>query len=218
MFPFFLKDPSFEPPAAPIYYVLARNGLFLVKRNAVFTSCTPVTGLSWLGEHTEGYRFHCPRLPSWVLGQSLAFFRAVYQRFGSEAILLLHYAPGSRDFHLVAPVQEVSPLSCFYDPQPVPEGWVRAGTIHSHGQLPGVHSEVDEEDERFDDGLHITLGRILGDPSLDCELVVGASRFELHPAEVLEPTPAGEESAPDFDFPQEWLLMVTGTPSRPAGL
>lgn len=216
MFPFFLKDRDFEAPDVPIQYILARNGLYVVKRSSVFTSCTRVEGLPWLDDLEEGYRLNAPKLPAWVLAQSLAFFRAVYGRFGSEAILLIHYAPASGEYRLDAPPQEVAPLSCFYEPQPVPEGQVKVGSIHSHGQLPGVHSEADEEDERFDDGLHIALGRILSDqPSLDCELVIGASRFVLNPSEALELTESSALGVSDDGFPEEWLNMVTGAAGRP---
>src|SRR5215216_4162667 len=65
MFPFYIKRPDFQEPDVPIYYLLAGNGLFLIKRNAIFASCTRVQGLPWLDAQDEGYRLTCPRLPAW---------------------------------------------------------------------------------------------------------------------------------------------------------
>ena len=150
-----------------------------------------------------------------MLLRAWAFFRAVYARYQSEAIVFW-FLTDRGDFELTAPTQEVSPLACFYEPDTTPEGWVRAGTIHSHGQIAAAHSLVDEEDERYDDGIHITLGNILSEPSIDCELVVGDTRFVLHPSDVLDGLGSGDWVAPDpLSFPQAWLNRVQGLPVEP---
>lgn len=211
MFPLVVKTgPEVAAPASPIYYVLAKDGLYLVKHSTLFTTSTRVAGLPWLAEHGEGFTLHMPRIPAAVILQAWSFFRGVYHRYGSEAILFLYFDRVS-EFMLVAPEQEVSPLTCFYQPIATPDGWVRVGTIHSHGQISAVHSLVDEEDEQFDDGLHLTLGNILEEPSIDCELVVGHTRFELNPGTVVEGLgTAIAASLPLPGYPADWLQRVSG--------
>lgn len=216
MFPLILKTGrDVVAPASPVYYMLAQRGLYLVKQSSLFSTTTKVAGLPWLAPHDESYQLHLPKMPAAVLLRAWAFFRAVYRRYQSEAIVFWFFTE-SAEFELMAPPQEVSPLACFYEPGPTPEGWVRVGTIHSHGQIAATHSLVDEEDERYDDGIHVTLGNILGEPSIDCELAVGEMRFALHPSEVLDGLGSGVLAAPDpQDFPQEWLNNVRGVPARP---
>ena len=213
MFPLILKTTGdIAAPPSPVYYVLAQQGLYLVKQSALFSTTTKVEGLPWLAPQVAGYQLRLPKLPAPTLMRAWAFFRAVYHRYQSEAIVFW-FLTASGEFELTAPVQEVSPLTCFYEPGPTPEGWVRAGTIHSHGQIAAAHSLVDEEDERYDDGIHITLGNILHEPSIDCELVVGETRFVLHPSEVLDGLGSGPLTPPEpAGFPEGWLDQVSGIP------
>jgi hypothetical protein len=63
------------------------------------------------------------------------------------------------------------------------------GTIHSHASADAFHSELDDEDERHDDGLHMTVGNLDGKVSLVCSLVVDGRRFVLKPSDVFEGGP-----------------------------
>ena len=48
MLPIYLKDQDFTPPADTIYYLLTRDGLFLVKRTPFFEAVVPAAGIPWL--------------------------------------------------------------------------------------------------------------------------------------------------------------------------
>jgi len=57
-----------------------------------------------------------------------------------------------------------------------PEDLLRVGTIHSHCNSEAFHSDVDKADEKFDDGIHITIGNISLLPSFSCSLVSDGAR------------------------------------------
>jgi hypothetical protein len=204
--PFYTKDGAFSAPDQPLYYLLTRDGLFLVRRSPFFTTELKVAGLPWLAGHEEQARLHLPRpIPQDLFDQAVSFFQAVFARYGSEAILLLYYLAAEDGYRLVAPRQEVSRLTCHYEIEPTPAGWTRLGSLHSHGALEAGHSDIDARDERYEDGLHFTVGNLRGTPALSSELVVDGRRFEVPAAEVLEPFQPAE-------FPREWLQAVSGNP------
>lgn len=203
MLPFYVKDHDFVEPDEPVYYVLAQDGLFLVRRNPLFSTELRVQGLPWLQPHGERARLHLPvKIPVAVLDQAIAFFQEVFRRHECEAILLLFYQPDGQRFELLAPPQQATPLTCRYEIPPPREGWWRVGTLHSHGSLEAAHSDVDARDEQYDDGIHFTVGNVDGFPSVSCELVVGGRRFPVNPGELLEGRGA--------EFPASWLSAVNG--------
>ncbi|MGC2432688.1 MAG: hypothetical protein WA433_02815, partial [Desulfobaccales bacterium] len=48
MLPIYLKEHDFSTPEEPIYYLLTRQGLFLVKRTPFFEATLPAAGIPWL--------------------------------------------------------------------------------------------------------------------------------------------------------------------------
>jgi len=199
-----MKDGSFSGSDDSMYYLLAADGLYLTRRSKFFTTELRVQGLPWLENHGERVQLHLPRpLPDSILEQAVAFFLAVFERFGSEAILLLYYASDGDRYELIAPRQEVAPLTCHYDIQPTPPGWLRVGSLHSHGSLEAGHSDIDARDEQHEDGLHFTVGNLQGTPSMSCELVIDGRRFEV-------PVPEVPPSTSCVEVPEEWLGAVSG--------
>lgn len=185
MFPIYLKDESFREPADPIYYLVTRDGLFQVKQNAFFRSCTRVEGINGLQREEEGARLKRP-LPASLLGEALAFFLEVFRQYKAEAIALIYHDQEKGRYELKIPRQKVAGGHCTYEIGPTPEGRLRIGTIHSHASAEAFHSELDDLDEQHDDGLHITVGNLDGDITLSCSLVVDGRRFPLKPDEVFE--------------------------------
>lgn len=200
MFPIYLKDDDFIEPDEPIYYLVTKDGLFQVKQTAFFRSCTKVEGLSWLLGEEEGIRLKLPRIPAGLLAEALAFFVEVYRRYQAEAVALIFYDREEERYELRIPRQKVAGGHCEYEIGPTPQGLLRIGTIHSHASAEAFHSELDDLDERHDDGLHITAGDLDGRISLSCSLVVDGRRFPLTPEEVFEDLSALEGWAWGGDF------------------
>ena len=176
MLPIYLKDREFIPPEDTIYYLLSRDGLFLVKRTPFFEAVVPATGIPWLESQEAEVLLTAPPLPAALLLQAVAFFRAVYSRYAAEAVALLTWREATRTYELVVPHQTVGGGHCDYEVREFPAGLTRLGTIHSHAGIDAFHSLRDSEDERFEDGFHLTIGNLDTDLSLSCSVVVQGSR------------------------------------------
>ena len=140
MLPIYLKDRDFIPPADTIYYLLSRDGLFLVKRTPFFEAVVPATGIPWLESQEPEVRLGAPPLPAALLLQAVAFFRAVYSRYEAEAVALLTWREATRTYELVVPHQTVGGGHCDYEVREFPAGLMRLGTIHSHAGIDAFHS------------------------------------------------------------------------------
>jgi hypothetical protein len=186
MFPIYLKEDHFEEPDDPIYYLVTRDGLFQVKRNPLFHARTKVRGLSWLLPEQEAACLQLPLIPTSLLTEIVSFFREVFEAYRAEAVVLLYFNRDDGGYRMTIPKQQVAGGHCRYEIGPTPAGWLRVGTIHSHASADAFHSELDDEDERHDDGLHMTVGNLDGEVSLVCSLVVDGRRFTLKPSEVFE--------------------------------
>jgi len=186
MFPVYLKEDGFEEPNDPIYYLVTRDGLFQVKRNLLFHARTKVRGLTWLMPEQEAAWLQLPPVPASILAEIVAFFREVFRAHRAEAVALLYFNQAEKRYDLKIPTQQVAGGHCRYEIGPTPTGWLRVGTIHSHAAADAFHSELDDEDERHDDGLHVTIGNLDGEVSVACSLVVDGRRFTLEPSEVFE--------------------------------
>jgi hypothetical protein len=196
MLPIFLKDRDFTPPAAPIYYLLTQDGLFLVKRTPFFEAVVPAGGIPWLESQEPEVHLSAPPLPAALLLQAAAFFRAVYARHQSEAVALLAWREATGAYELVIPHQKVGGGHCDYEVREFPAGLTRLGTIHSHAGVEAFHSLRDWQDERFEDGFHITIGNLDTDLTLSCSVVVQGFRAQIPPEHLFSPYPIPWEKAP----------------------
>jgi hypothetical protein len=196
MLPIYLKDQDFTPPPDSIYYLLTRDGLFLVKRSQFFEAVVPATGIPWLESQGPGIHLSGPALPAALLLQAVAFFRAVYALYQSEAVALLTWREASRTYELVIPHQTVGGGHCDYEIREFPEGLTRLGTVHSHAAIEAFHSLRDWQDERFEDGFHLTLGNLDSDLTLSCSVVVQGFRGQVPPETLFTPYPIPWEQAP----------------------
>jgi len=83
--------------------------------------------------------------------------------------------------------------------------------MHSHAELSPRHSLVDEHDELFETGLHVTAGYVDSTrPEFDAAFVVAGTRFPVPVEQVLEPPHAGRT------WPAEWLDRIQVIEERPS--
>jgi hypothetical protein len=214
MLPIYLKDRDFAAPDESIYYLLTKDGLFLVKRTPFFEAAVPVVGIPWLEPMAPGIKLTAPDLlPAGLLLQAVAFFRAVYSRYQSEAVALLAWREAGRTYELVIPHQTVGGGHCDYQVRDFPAGLTRLGTIHSHAGIEAFHSERDDSDECHEDGFHLTLGNLDGDLTLACSVVVQGYRALLPPETLFAPYPIPWAAAPpESDWAAEVDRKVTPLP------
>jgi hypothetical protein len=221
LFPVVVKSDGFTPPDAPTYFVIAGNGFFLERRTDLYAASVPVYGgVPGLESHAARLELRLPRpLPRALVETALGYFRAVFQRWHGEAILILFYAPaeGPRParYRFVAPPQRIygrtewgrfrAEMHLEYGHSERPAGaWRKLGTMHSHGAFPARQSATDEHDEGWETGLHITAGYVNTPmPEFEAAFVVGTTRFAVPASQVLE--------APEVarSFPKSWMKQIT---------
>lgn len=214
LFQVFLKDDEFIEPDDSVYYLLAANGLFQVKKTRFFTSSSLVMesvkgkGLPWLLKHEASIRITLSKkVPPEIIKKALGFFRAVFDKYkNAEAIVILYWSPEEGEYSVIAPNQKVMAAGLpHYDVGENPKGLIRIGTIHSHGSIEAFHSAVDQADEARDDGIHITIGNIDSIPSYSCAIASDGQRLTIPIKNIVE-------SGPEEEFPEEWLDNVQLAP------
>lgn len=180
MFPVYIKQPNSKPPETDVHYIIAKNGIFLRKRNSWIEATVPVKQISVLDEQPIGAKILLPNLPSIVMARVVRFFKAVYEKHKSEAAVLLHYS-SEKGWEISVPPQKVTAAHADYDATERLEGYNCVGTMHSHARMSAFHSGTDIHDEAEQDGIHITIGDLDYEDcfSLDGEVVVNGTRFSL---------------------------------------
>jgi PRTRC genetic system protein A len=191
-------------------YVLDANGWKIFKKNGISTALIPVDSVSGLAMLETKIDFTATKLPLELVRKVTAWFKAVYQKYRSEAVGYLFYRPSTGEWDFMPPVQTATGASAKYEEAPKREGWTVVGTIHSHGSMSAFHSGTDDADERFFDGVHITVGRCDSVPEYSCSLVVQGKR------EIVDPSILIDGMAPADEVPMVWLSAMKE--SAPRGL
>jgi hypothetical protein len=198
MFPVYVKDQAFRLPDDPVYYLLARGGLYLVKQNRFFRSATLVSLRDAASVHEMGIDLPqvdttrllpqdeevvatFPPIPCEILKQAVTLFDNIARTYGTEAVALLYHGLQNGEYHLVAPRQRVTDIHARYEVGASPVGLQRVGTLHSHVGDAAFHSDTDMADEQADNGLHIVIGLGGKSRSITCALVVDGRRCSLAP-------------------------------------
>lgn len=183
--------------------VIDGKGHYVFNRNRVWSSLTsldkPIEGANVQGSQI---RFFGRKIPHKLIRQAEKFFRDVFRRQRSEAILLIYSNPTTGEWMFDAPEQTPRGLSAPYDQIVVPEGWRLAGTIHSHANASAFHSGVDDHDEKHFDGVHITIGNVdSANMSYSYSLVAHGKRAKVEASHVVE-------LDPEEDYPAQWMEKV----------
>jgi len=194
MFPVYIKKPKTNAPDADVYYIVAKNGLFLRKKQDWIDVVVPIKQIAILDEQQVAMKLLLPPPDSIVIAKTVQLFRAIYRKQRSEAAVLLHYSK-ELGWELSVPSQTVDAASVEYDMKERLPGYACVGTIHSHGSMGAFHSGIDQHDEAELDGVHITIGDVDEEAcfSMDAEVVVNGFRFKLNPQQWLKDIQEVEE-------------------------
>jgi len=199
-------------PDDDIYYIIAKEGIFLKKRLELVDSLVPVSKISTLESVKTSIKMHVPKIPIQLFSQAVSFFRSVYNLYSSESVILLFYNKTKQHYKLVVPQQQVSPAFCKYKSKIHIPNYLRIGDIHSHANFTAFHSSTDENDEQSFDGIHITVGDVHHENvSISVSLVSNGSRCLVQADEYIEGL---HENSHKFKvqttaFPLEWLDQVS---------
>jgi hypothetical protein len=200
------------------FYIAAQNGYFLHRATmhgrGLIRPKRPPQSLPSL-EPT--FIWTADPVPSTIYATALAYFRAVYARQRSEAVLLIT-SNGLGHYRLFCPLQiaDAGSVSHIFNPRHIQPGWQIAGTIHSHCEFSAFLSGTDISDASKTDGLHVTIGNITSNqPSLAAAYSIAGTVLHFPPEALPQVFATTPEPA---TYPGWWLdLCHTDTPPhRPA--
>lgn len=196
--PVYLYEEGVELPKSGMYYVVAKNGVYIHVERQIGSALVKADGIPWLEDAKPSISLKLPKIPGRIIGQALTFFRKVWDQHRSEAYVQLYYSKELNQYRLWCPQQRVSAGGVSYNradqfsyEERVGDGkqdvtkqwkWQMVGTIHSHCNFSAFHSGTDTHDEETFDGIHITLGHVdRKEFSMVASVAVNANRVQLEP-------------------------------------
>lgn len=136
------------------------------------------------------FKWEGPKINPLVWAQVLAFFKWTQDTYHSESQVRLYVNHKTREWAAWAFPQEArtsmtakeldtpatkEQRAKFSDS----EGWIYFGTVHHHCGSSAFQSSVDEENEKAQDGLHITMGKLYDKQyDMHCRLYISGHRFD----------------------------------------
>ena len=187
LFPIIAADESAVENCPLPAFVVARDGLYLRKRSLLGLSQVQVDEVAHLPAAREYLEYELPKVPASLMAEVVGFFRAIWARQRSEALVLLTWDDSA--FGLIVPEQRAGAASVKHrlEASDVPSGAHLVGSIHSHGALSAGASLTDADDEADFDGIHVVVGDVdERRPSYSAAIVVDGRRFGCRTSLVFE--------------------------------
>jgi hypothetical protein len=154
-----------------------------------------------------------------LLEQIYGFFQLVFNRWDGEAVVFLYYSPARCEFLADAPPQQLTRYRTHrgwstaghveYRSISRPDGFLKLGDAHSHGDSAAFFSSVDDRDD-CEDGLRIVMGHLdRSRPDVRVSFIANGTRFRLEAEDVLD---AFNEP---LEPPERWTRRVSCRYVRP---
>jgi hypothetical protein len=204
------KDLGDLPAPINPYYVIDRDGhTWLHKQNPIGKFLVPVKS----GELPDSFYGEGPTakaliwrefdpLPGWLIGQTVNFFKRIYQKQGTEAEVLITFNPDADPkYRLFVPHQRVSggSVRSIHDAGHFQRGWQLFGSIHSHANMNAFHSGTDTNDASEFPGLHITIGDFGRDnPSFAAMVMVNGIQWDYDIDKVADTSQIWDHTSPGW--------------------
>lgn len=181
-------------------YILSGPGLFMLKKTDHFWSLKKVNvpGSPVLTE--MACVTDLPKIKKDLFMQAVAFFKAIYDRDKTEAVLVLYWNPKTNDMVWSCPEQKNSGGSSEYKDSPPGEGYMPILHTHSHASMTAFHSGTDDNDEKFIDGYNITVGKLNGNIEYESRVMIGGVSIKVAMSFIID---GWTEEMPSF--PGEWM-------------
>ena len=188
----------------PISYSTYSPRIFKVIENVSGSAIVALDGLQnplKMGCLSDSAMFHLPAIPYEMVRKLDSFFRTVFTKHGTEAIVVFTYDNAyaetddpSDGWGFLVPKQENTAASCDYDQSSIMEQLpddcdtiYQVGTAHSHPHMSAYCSGIDKADQAEFDGLHITFGWQPGmQTDFHIELQIAGKSFSLKPEQVFK--------------------------------
>jgi len=167
-------------PTQGEYFIAAGNGLFVHRKfhfGRVIVPAPKAVGNPDINPMLW-YTFD-PPIPHQVIGQAFSFFKAIYEKRKSEAMVDITWHK-DHGYRLFVPPQQATGGGVKATRNPEHYVGQIVGTIHSHCDFGAGHSSTDTHDADGHDGVHITIGDVLQDkPSIAIMISVAKIRWHL---------------------------------------
>ena len=196
MIPVYLKTAGTAEPADLFHYLVASNGVFLVKDTGLYRAVTEMPGVAGLERLKASLVLRVPKIPRDIVERIYGFFDYAWRNWNGEAVAFVYYAAGSGEFQADVPPQRLYRYRSLhgwrterrveYDFHPRPPGFLKLCDFHSHADMPAFFSATDDYDDR-EDGLRVVMGRMNRVvPDVRASFVAAGTRFTLGVEEVME--------------------------------
>jgi len=222
--PIYMKTSEDMPrPKDPEYYMMTASGLFLGRNHQFFSSDVPAKRAPRsLARQKSFCEVRYPKLGVAALEYIVGFFDRVFQKHGSESIVLLFWNQQKQRYKLWVPLQEAtvwesysgirSAMDVTYEvPIPMPRNHLLVADIHCHCDFGAYTSYTDERDEQYRDGVHAVVGHIARDPpQFHLDIAIDGTRFRMDCDQLFKGYHRRRR-----DVPQKWLDQVKVKVNRP---
>jgi hypothetical protein len=141
------------------------NGPKMIRRNKLFAAVTPVEDRHGVYELDNGVYPLVPKLPWWIISQTVAFFRHISDKCDeAEVMVQVFYDPNvepAKRWIVFVPPQEVSKGGITHTGHFDKTGDIlHVADIHSHNTMGAFWSGIDDRDERRAERFYGVIGEI----------------------------------------------------------
>jgi hypothetical protein len=201
---YFEKMPDVLPDDDACYIV--SKHIYLKKKTGLIDSMVQVQTIDMGAVLPEYARMNLPKIKAKTFGEVVGFFGMTFKEHRSEAGTILNLKthptnPKLKKIDYTVPHQRVSGGACKYDIV-IDPSYLNCGTIHSHADFGAFHSGTDVNDEKYFDGLHITVGHVTQLPfcSISASVVVNGKRILVDPCHYIEGIRLSKEKVQQSDM------------------
>src|SRR3989339_57759 len=133
----------------PVNYILCGTGAKEIRETELGTFIVTPKEIVGLEKVQEGFKIKLPKIPVVLLLTCLSFFKKVYMKHQSEALLQIFWDRNRKSYYIHCPPQQVGPASVKFEHNTAMEKEnILALEIHSHGNMQAFFSAVDDGDEK----------------------------------------------------------------------
>ena len=189
----YVNDGLTELPSDDIAYIICNDQVFLKKKFGLVEAIVPVQKIQLFNqkelEIKPTAKLNIPKITEKDFQNVFYFFRKIYERDKSEAIVRLYYDQEIKKIIIYCPDQQNIGMTVKAQIKSNDEinKYLHIGDIHSHCTMSGFHSGTDIHDEEKYSGLHLTIGYIDRDIfSIAASIVVNNVRVMVDPCDYVE--------------------------------
>lgn len=192
-----------------VTYVWQRNGVFEVRETSLgtFVIKTSKGTFSQLPDTlVEGVTLKVPKIPFNFFTQMVEFFKHVYKLYKTEVYVRVYYSQEKKEFYFFVPKQHLSSALAKWEDLDG-EGLrlsnqdILVLQVHSHHNMHGSFSSIDDRDQDSLEGMHLVIGTIFEMvPSTQLRFCIGKYKINIDLEQVFD-MPVEAKFNPDM-FPK----------------